>query len=224
MKYLITNKLLQYAIDELGEEYKDLLLQKVMRETGEENLDHIYLIDLIRLDRENKNFLIETSKYKNFKNDFNDILIITSFLALFMLGFLSITYDFNKNSFAFEVIMAVSVAIISSFIVLLIKTKTSFGKIESSIITNYDIICKWKEIEILFNRNFGGNAIYQLNDIVSNLKNKNVITDEDINALEKLREIRNKEVHSSGNLHIKQQDLRLLFKQVDDLLLKINKD
>lgn len=55
LKYNISNKKLKLIIDELGEEYKDMLITKTLSESGELDVDEITPSELMRLDVETKN-------------------------------------------------------------------------------------------------------------------------------------------------------------------------
>lgn len=54
MKYKFSNEKLEYILDELGEEYKSLLVEKSLDKNGNVDVDNINLSDLIELDIETK--------------------------------------------------------------------------------------------------------------------------------------------------------------------------
>ena len=65
MKYNISEQNTKMIIDELGEEYKDMLIERVLEETDEIDVDRISLSDLVRLDIATKARLRSNKKARN---------------------------------------------------------------------------------------------------------------------------------------------------------------
>ena len=65
MKYNIESQKVKNVIDELGEEYKDMLIEKVLSDNSEYDVDQINLPELLRYDSKSKEILsTDTSKEK----------------------------------------------------------------------------------------------------------------------------------------------------------------
>ena len=73
MKYTISEQKAKMIIDELGEEYKDMLIERVLEETNEDDVDKISLSDLIRLDIATKAHLRSNKRVRNIRKMYSYI-------------------------------------------------------------------------------------------------------------------------------------------------------
>ena len=79
MKYLIENQNLKNVLEELSEEYKDLLIKKTLEKHQCSNLEDVSISEVVQLDTTTKRYLLRSRKQeKNVK-----MLNILSIMGLF---------------------------------------------------------------------------------------------------------------------------------------------
>ena len=64
MKYYISSKKLQLVVNELGEEYKDLLIEKMLDDYQTTDIDSLPISELLKLDVSIKERLVENKQFE----------------------------------------------------------------------------------------------------------------------------------------------------------------
>ena len=171
MKYTISEQKAKMIINELGEEYKDMLIERVLEETNEDDVDKISLSDLIRLDIATKAHLRSNKRVRNIRKMYS---YIASFgLVYVLIGVLLILYSLlddrtlRDNSLQYISVVFILLGLLTTvFSVMLLKKKTKSGYTENKIISEYEIINKWKEIEGLIIQLVPENNKLSLNSMI----------------------------------------------------------
>lgn len=231
MKYHISNKSINVIVSELGEEYKDLLIERLLDETNSVDADQINPSDLIRLDVETKANLRFNSK----KRRYNKMYTITSFVgaiyALFgMMLFLwkelqyTIKYDSITLIAILLIFLGLCVSILSVFMKYLYKYSSNQYREKRNTISKYEIINKWKEIEALIYQLNPENDQLSLKTMINNLVQAKIVSKEDEHVILELLQIRNQVLHSKSCDDIfLQSELRDLLNKSNKIINKLNK-
>lgn len=227
LKYNISNKKLKLIIDELGEEYKDMLITKTLSESGELDVDEITPSELMRLDVETKKQLnVDKTEYKR-----NRTLTLISLLGVMyaMLGvFFMIVGQIDSYMFDNPTNM---IAILCTFIGLFISLMAIFMKaypikryskanLKSSL--QYEIISKWKELEAIMVQLTPVEKQSTLKEMIDYLNDLNIINQEDCQNIKNLLNYRNVLVHSSSKADLfSQEQSKELLKNADEIIKKL---
>ena len=110
MKYSISDYKLKVIIDELGEEYKDLLIEQALNEMNEIDADHINPSDLIRLDVTTKSNLRIDRKSQRLSRMSTLISLLGVIYALF--GLMLMMWSELKDTIRYNNIMMISIVLI----------------------------------------------------------------------------------------------------------------
>ena len=216
-------------IDELGEEYKDMLIERVLEETNEDDVDKISLSDLIRLDIATKAHLRSNKRVRNIRKMYS---YIASFgLVYVLIGVLLILYSLlddrtlRDNSLQYISVVFILLGLLTTvFSVMLLKKKTKSGYTENKIISEYEIINKWKEIEGLIIQLVPENNKLSLNSMIQQLSDTSIISSEDTEVIKRFLYIRNQAVHmKSTDYTFTQSELKTLFSKTDEIIRKMKK-
>lgn len=81
VKYYISDKKLQLVLDELAEEYKDLLIEKLLLDFKTKDVDSLPLSELLKLDVSIKDKLIQNKEIEKKKSFVLCLLVWESFIA-----------------------------------------------------------------------------------------------------------------------------------------------
>ena len=229
MKYNISEQNTKMIIDELGEEYKDMLIERVLEETDEIDVDRISLSDLVRLDIATKARLRSNKKARNKRKMYS--YIATLGLVYILIGVFLILY----SSFDNHTLRDNSLQFISAFFIIfgflttglsmiLLKNKSTEIQSENRIITEYEIINKWKEIEVLIVQLIPENNKLSLNAMIKQLSDASIISSEDAEVIKRILKIRNQVVHMRPTDYtFTQPELEMLFSKSDDIIRKMNR-
>lgn len=229
MKYTISEQKAKMIIDELGEEYKDMLIERVLEETNEDDVDKISLSDLIRLDIATKALLRSNKRVRNIRKMYS---YIASFgLVYVLIGVLLILYSLlddrtlRDNSLQYISVVFILLGLLTTvFSVMLLKKKTKSGYTENKIISEYEIINKWKEIEGLIIQLVPENNKLSLNSMIQQLSDTSIISSEDTEVIKRFLYIRNQAVHmKSTDYTFTQSELKTLFSKTDEIIRKMKK-
>ena len=229
MKYNISEQNTKMIIDELGEEYKDMLIERVLEETDEIDVDRISLSDLVRLDIATKARLRSNKKARNKRKMYS--YIATLGLVYILIGVFLILYSsFDNHTLRDNSLQLISVFfIIFGFLttglsMILLKNKSTNPQSENRIISEYEIINKWKEIEVLIVQLMPENNKLSLNDMIKQLSDTSIISSEDGEVIKKMLKIRNQVVHMRQTDHtFTQPELKMLFSKSDEIIRKMNR-
>ena len=229
MKYNISDNRLKAIIDELGEEYKDLLIEYVLDDTNEIDTDQINLSELIRLDVSTKSNLRNSKKVRR-------QTLLHSTISLFgityaLLGFVFMMASEFINSIRYNSTMMISIVLIfmGLFVTLfsllfksMMKVRSQYSMRQQQNISRYEIINKWKEIEALMCELTPKHGNYSLSSMIRNLKDTRIISEQDIDVINNILNIRNRIVHNQ-DFASTQVELRKLLSEADKIIYKMKK-
>ena len=222
MKYNISDYKLKVIVDELGEEYKDLLIERILGDMHESDADLINPSDLIRLDVTTKSNLRIDKRVQRKNRMLSMISLLGIIYALFGLMLMmwsevrtTIQYDSIMMMAFILIFMGLFVAMFSLLFKNMIRIRPQYYRGQSHTIAPYEVVNKWKEIEAL---------ILSLSSMVSNLKDTQIISEQDIKIMNQLLNIRNQIVHGQDNKHnLSQEELRSILLQADKIISKMKK-
>lgn len=231
MKYSISDYKLKVIIDELGEEYKDLLIEQVLNEMNEIDADQINPSDLIRLDVTTKSNLRIDRKSQRLSRMSTLISLLGVIYALF--GLMLMMWSELKDTIRYNNIMMISivliflglfVAIFSLLFKYMNRMRPHYYKNKRFTISSYEIINKWKEIEALINQLTPEKEQLSLSSMVANLEETKIISKEDTIVINKLLRVRNQIVHKQNkDIDLPQNELRSILIQIDEVISKMKK-
>lgn len=226
------NDKIEKYLDELAEEYKELLFTALISRTP--NLDDLSVSELLRLDNEiKKPLLVNYQKQQRRKK----MLLVMGLTYMFLGFFTIIIFKLIKSNFIYgtdDVITLMSLVIsfigfvISIFSVALPNTFFSTSKYiekkssESLPLKEYEVITKWRELEGIVN-DISINANVQTPRSVIQFLTENKFIDNDENTLlRNFLKIRNNIVHSTDTTYSVEEITSMLC-EVDKVIAKIKK-
>lgn len=225
MKYGLSDEKLQILLDELGEEYKDLLVSYILDDTGIIDPDQIKCSELIKIDTNIKDYLRLDRKTRQRKRTIAMIMMMGVLYALLGLFLLLFSY-FYPTAFKGVEIVALFISFCGIFmtgdgiILSELLKKRSWGN--SYKISPYDILSKWKEFELVISRYTKGTDRFSFLDAVDQLRKDDVLTSTDMRVLETMRQMRNEIVHKENlSKMASQNELRMLFNDMDTIIQKV---
>lgn len=231
MKYNISDYKLKVIVDELGEEYKDLLIERILGDMHENDADLINPSDLIRLDVATKSNLRIDKKVQRQNRMLSMISLLGIVYAL--LGLMLMMWSEVRNTVRYDSIMMMSFVLIflGLFVALFSLLFKNMGRLrpqyyrgQSHTISTYEVINKWKEIEALVHELTPEEDTLSLSSMVSNLKDTQIISDQDIEIINQLLNIRNQIVHGQDNkCSLSQAELRTILLHADKIISKMKK-
>ena len=231
MKYNVSDPKLKIIIDELGEEYKDLLIERILDDAHETDADLINPSELIRLDVATKSKLRVDKKMQRQNRLYSTISLLGIMYAL--LGFMimllrqieeTIRYDSLTMISFILIFVGLFVAILSLLFRKMSGIRSQYYRGQNRTISPYEIINKWKEIEALVHELTPDSDTLSLSSMVKNLEDTKIISKQDIEAINQLLKIRNQIVHGSDNkCDFSQAELRTILIQADKIIAKMKK-
>lgn len=231
MKYNISDYKLNVIINELGEEYKDLLIERILSDMHENDADLINPSDLIRLDVMTKSNLRTDKKVQRQNRMLSMISILGIVYAL--VGLMLMQWSEVKDIVRYDSMMMMSFVLIflGLFVALFSLLFKNMGRIrpqyyreKNYTISSYEVINKWKEIEALVHELTPREDTLSLSSMMSNLKDTQIISEQDIEIINQLLNIRNQIVHGQDNKYnLSQEELRAILLQADKIISKMKK-
>lgn len=227
MKYRFSNDKFNTVIEELGEEYKDLLIEVVISKSSDRDLDSISISELTKIDIEVK----EKLKNKAQNDRINRISLIFSMLGAVyaLIGMMVMMITVTNRTYMDEATLSISIVLVflgflvmimGSIMHFLLKTKRKTKK-ESNIDYEIQIINKWRLIESLIYQIMPRSDTMSLRSMMRNLQQAKVITEDDANILEDIMFYRNKIVHNSPQGLIITDEVKSLLEKADKLIEKL---
>ncbi len=203
MKYDIDNQKINDMLDELGEEYKNLLIEKALSQHQEYDIDQINLSTLIRLDEKAKESLLT-----NERNDRrNRRLLIFSIIGLIytLFGLILLFYYQFGGSYRFDPMTRISFLMIimglfTSLLSILMKSipySSHYSSKDTTKYFNYKIINTWKQIEGLLVQLTPVEENTSLSKMISNLMDLKLLSSSDASIIKEILSLRNQVVHSN---------------------------
>lgn len=230
MKYVLQNQKIANIINELGEEYKNLLLDNVVKNSNEIDPDYINISKLIQKDIEIKAILRENRRV----NRLNRMLNIMSAISLLYVavGLILMLWLEAKDKISLNPILSFSfiIMMVGATGAILALTFKQFSqyialKAEAKSGSPYALLNKWKEVEgcILELRKFD---VDKKSNVVTleNLRKDKILSADELENLQKLLKLRNKIVHEDiSKLDISNEDAVAMIKETDKTLQKLYK-
>ena len=230
MKYVLYNKNLKNILNELGNEYKNLLIDNAIKNSSEIDPDNIDISKLIKKDIEIKDILRNTNKVFRLHRMTNILIYIS--LIYIMIGLILMLWVQAKDRIMLNNTLSIAyiiiiVGCIGAIFALTFReiSRIVISKNEYKKASPYIILNKWKEIEGCLSE-----YKYPIDKKTSNmtalsmLKNEKKLSKEEFDNLRKLLILRNKVVHDDiSNLNISTEETTEVLKEADKTLKKLYK-
>ena len=199
------NEKIQKYLDELSEEYKELLFKALLERS--KSIDDISITELLRLDNETKKPLhIDYQRQQRRRR-----LFITAGLTYILAGFfMYLFYSIIESDFSTNriiplislVISLVGVCVVAfSFILPTTKMGTyrlsDGSKNETKKLLSYGVITQWRELEGIVNDLAENNNVSTPRSIIEYLLSNSLIDKEESDILREFLKLRNSIVHST---------------------------
>lgn len=213
MKYKFSNEKIKYILDELGEEYKSLLIEKSLDNIGNVDVDNINLSELIELDIAIKKPLKTSKREQKRKRMF----ALTALLGLiyFMFGGVMLILSLYRTTkysripsdlFVIVIFMGMLIFLLSVYASVFSDWKR--GKSSNKDINPYALFNSWKEIEALITQLTPDEYHKGPRTMVEYLSTNRMISLEDKKQILELLRIRNIIVHrSEDNLKMSKEEI-----------------
>lgn len=226
MKYEIDNQKIKNVIDELGEEYKDMLIEKIMSDYREYDVNEINLTTLLRHDTRAKAQLSTDERTAKRNRLLSFTTIVGLLYTVIGLGvFLFI--EFLSTSMSIELLVAifsVFAGLMASLMSLTVKN-LPLKPLRSKDITKYynsDVVNQWKKIESLLIRLTPVDEDSSLNGMINHLTKLKLLNSDDVSIIKQLLQLRNQIVHS--NVRAKEytaNELKTLLSECSKIINKL---
>ena len=226
------NEKIEKYLDELSDEYKELLFKALVSRS--KSLDSLCVSDLLRLDTEIKKPLFEDyqRQQKRRKMLLSMGLTYMFFGFLFFVLFQMLNSDYIYNSNRTFLLMSVIIGfmgfIISvlSFALPTLRSSSSRHivnyKGKTSALIEYEVIIKWRELEGMVNDISIGAHVKQPRSIIEFLWENQFIDSNDYVMLRDFLKMRNNVVHSAHN-NYSEEELKDMVSKLDKIIEKIKR-
>ena len=229
MKYKFSNEKIKYILDELGEEYKSLLIEKSLDNIGNVDVDNINLSELIELDIAIKKPLKTSKREQKRKRMF----ALTALLGLiyFMFGGVMLILSLYRTTM-YSRIPSDSLVIVNfmGMLIFLLSVYASVfsdlkrGKSSNKDINPYALFNSWKEIEALITQLTPDEYHKGPRTMVEYLSTNRMISLEDKKQILELLRIRNDIAHSSeDNLKMSKEEILQKITIADKIINDLSK-
>ena len=231
MKYYITNQKLDSLVNELGEEYKDLLIEKMLNDYQTTDIDNLPLSELLKLDVSIKEHLIQDKQIEKKKQMTTMVSIIGlmySLLGIFLLFFLFFTYSFSEEPMNMISLILIMMGLIISIYGMLLKkliiNRKPYTSIRNNTNNSYEYISLWKELEGLMIQVSPDNVPSSPSKLIQYLSESNFISSKDEDAIRNLLKLRNEAIHSTSSpkQELTQEEYSILVKNIRAIISKLN--
>jgi len=229
MKYQITNRKLNVILDELAEEYKDLLVEATLSQKNEIDIDNISISDLTKIDIETKERLKNRSK--NYKISRISYLVSMIGLIYSLIGLMLMLVSGTESNFYNDPLSSVAIvcvfigfviAIFGMMIKLIFNNKKIRANNKLSLDYEIQLINKWRIIESLIYQITPQNDRLSLRSMINNLEQSKFISKEDIRTLNILMHYRNLILHNSpGNIELT-DEIKDVLEESQELIEKLS--
>lgn len=233
MSYYNNNQKLNKYLDELADEYKELLLQKLLENTSD--MENISISELIRIDTKTKEFLRE-NKANEFKKQRLLFMTGVAYITLGILVYLFLNLD-QKGYIDFPSLFSILISYMGMLIIFMAFLLPYFNKYKShnklmnkisnkseDKVLEYEIIMTWREFEGIandLNNNRNMKPILP-GKIIQMLFDEELITLKESEILKKLLKLRNIIVHSN-NSNFSKQELVSILNETKNIIEKLRK-
>lgn len=230
MKYNVSDYKLKVIVDELGEEYKELLIERILDDMHETDANLINPIELIQLDVKIKSSLRIDKKAQKQKWMHSLITLLgVSYTVLGLVLTIAIEMRHSVVNVRYDAIMKMAfVLMLMGIVVLLIslvlKIWPQYHMRQNYTISPYEVINKWKEIEAMIHELTPDKDVFSLHSMVTKLKETKIISEQDIEIINQLLNVRNQIVHGQDDkCTLSQTELRNILLQTDKIIKKMKK-
>lgn len=226
------NEKIQKYLDELSEEYKELLFKALLERS--KSIDDISISELLRLDNEIKKPLLMDYQRQQRRRR----LFITAGLTYILLGFcMFFFYSIVESDLIFStnrmiplmslVICLVGVCVVAfSFILPTTKAEvhrsSNNSKSETTKLLAYSVITQWRELEGIVNDLAESNNVSTPRSIIEYLLTNNLIDKDESNILKDFLKMRNSIVHSS-DFRFSSNEIKEISDKVSIIISKLKK-
>lgn len=228
MKYVIENKKINEILDELGEEYKDCLIENALFQSREYDVNEIKISTLIQIDERIKDSLIVDNRKRKRDRLLNMMSVLGIIYAIFGLCVL-IYYEFSNSLYIGEMlklsIISVTLGLaVLSFSVWLKKISLPYKKGSDSDYYNYEIVNKWKKLEGLLVQLTPSEVNNSFSGMVSNLSELGLLSNQDVQSIKAFLALRNQIVHSNRiGTQYSTKEIKELLSEIDTIIRKLQK-
>lgn len=230
MKYSISNHRLNTTVNELGEEYKDLIIERLLDDTHEIDVDEINLSDLIRLDVMIKSNLRTDHKARKRNQMFT---VITTFGMLYaVMGLMVIMWSLIQDTTFYNstmiagmllVFLGLMVSIFALSYKQMLQMRPPFNRERRHIVSAYEIANKWKELEATIFQLLPDNSQLSLSSVINSLEKEHILSEDDMKVVKKLLDARNCAVHDLDKFNfLPQNEIKLLLIESDKIIRKLS--
>lgn len=230
MKYYIKDKKLKLVIDELGEEYKDLLIEKLLNDYQTTDIDTLSVSELLKLDVNIKERLVQNRQIEKKRRLYymmTSVGIMYSLLGVFLLFFQEFRYSFTNEPFNMIALIMIILGLFISMFSIIVRnspqTQRRYTNPKDKTLFNYEIISLWKELEGLMIQLAPDISMTSSTNLIRFLVENNFISDSDENTIKSLLKLRNQAVHSNSPiLDISYEESILIIKDARTIISKLN--
>lgn len=226
------NEKIQKYLDELSEEYKELLFKALLERS--KSIEDISITELLRLDNEIKKPLIENyqKQQKRRKMFFVYGLMYMFFGIIMLLMYYTIKSDIFHGTDGIVLLISIVVSGVGffisafSFVMPMSKANTSIQKIstqtEATKLLSFEVITKWRELEGIVSDLAENNSTPTPRSVIEYLSSNNFIDNSEYIILKDFLKMRNNIVHSS-NVDISTDEIKTAINNVDQIITKLKK-
>lgn len=231
MKYYISSKKLQLVVNELGEEYKDLLIEKMLDDYQTTDIDSLPISELLKLDVSIKERLVENKQFKKRKRLYNllaSLGLVYSMLGIFLLFFQELERSFSTEPMNMLALSFIMIGLFVSFYGIMLKNITlkrrSYRQVKNDFQNGYEFVSLWKELEGLMIQLSPDNTLSSPSKLIQYLSENKFISEKDESSIKTLLKLRNETVHSttSPRLELTHEEYSSLVKNIRSIITKLN--
>ena len=214
-------------LDDLAEEYKTLLLNRLLEVSG--NIENLNVCDLLRIDNEIKRpFLSEYRRQLRRKRVFQMSGVLYAIMGIMFLSICEIIDSVKSEGM---VLLSLVITFMGVIMILMSEMypnkwyysnqKVSNNSEESRAILEYRVVSAWRELEGFATDIYSENIILPTGSIISSLLNDNYINQKEADFLKDFLKMRNNIVHDINN-NYELDEMRNMLKRVQHIINKLN--
>ena len=229
MKYSINSKRFNIILDELAEEYKDLLIEATLKQNNEIDIENINISELTKIDIDTKEHL--KNRIRNNRIDKTSVLISLIGMIYALFGFMLILVSENSNHISDNMSSVAIICIFFGFIIAIIgviikiffKNKKNIVNKNVDIDYEFQLINKWRIVEGLIYQVSPQNDKLSLKSMINNLEQSKILSKDDLKTLNVLMYYRNKILHNAFGEIEYSEDIKILLDDTQKLIDKLSK-
>lgn len=231
MKYYISSSKLRLVINELGEEYKDLLIEKMLDDYQTTDIDSLPISQLLKLDVSVKEKLVQNKQFERKKYLYKMLSILGlcySILGAFLLFFQELESSFPSEPMNILALFFIMIGLFIYFYGLIFKNTTSktisYHPKKNDSQNSYELVSLWKELEGLMIQLSPDNISSSPSKLIQYLLENNFISSQDADSIRVLLRLRNKIIHRTTfpNVEITYKEYSSLIKNIRNIITKLN--